>query len=118
MLPSATMDDPGRYVSGTVNLTSTTGDSGSGIAGVSYRYSPAGANSWSTTSTAWNTTALTDGLYDLQVIATDNAGNSRTSAALTTEVDNHGPAATQNDPGQDLRGRHCRRIEHAEERIE
>ena len=52
-------------VSGTVNLTSTTGDSGSGISGVSYQYSPAGANSWTTTPAAWNTTALTDGAYDL-----------------------------------------------------
>ncbi len=103
-LPSATMDDPGQYVSGTVNLTSTTADSGSGIAGVSYQYSPAGANSWTTTPAAWNTTALADGSYDLHVIATDSAGNSRTSAAVTTQVDNSGPAATQNDPGPYLRG--------------
>ena len=102
--PSATMGDPGPYVSGTVNLTSTGSDSGSGVAGVTYEYSRAGANSWTTTAAAWDTSGLADGAYDLRVIAIDNAGNSGTSASVTTAVDNSGPSTTQNDPGQYLRG--------------
>ena len=98
------MGDPGQYVHGTVNLTSTTGDSGSGIASTTYQYSQAGANSWTTTPVAWDTSGLTDGPYDLRVIATDQAGNSRTSATVTTNVDSAGPTTTQNDPGQYLRG--------------
>ena len=69
------MNDPGAYLKGTVNLTSTTGDAGSGVATVTYQRSPAGAGTWTDVSATWNTTSVADGLYDLRVRVTDNAGN-------------------------------------------
>ncbi|HET6656454.1 MAG TPA: Ig-like domain-containing protein [Gaiellaceae bacterium] len=97
--PIASMDDPGAYLSGTVNLTSTTGDSGSGVASVTYQRSPAGANTWTTVSATWNTTGVADGLYDLRVRVTDNAGNATTSAAVVDRrVDNTAPALASSAP--------------------
>ena len=42
----------------------------------------------------WNTTASTDGQYDLQVVTTDKSGNTFTSAAVMVEVQNAAPTAT------------------------
>ena len=74
--PTATMGNPGADLSGTVTLTSTTSDGGSGIASITYQLSPANANTWTNQAASWNTTGSPDGLYDLRVIAVDNAGNS------------------------------------------
>ena len=79
--PAASLDDPGANLRGTVTLSSTASDAGSGIATRTYQHSPAGAGTWTTTPAAFDTTAVTDGLYDLRVIVTDNAGNSTTSAS-------------------------------------
>ena len=92
-LPTATIDDPGQYVHGIVTLSSTTADSGSGIGQVAYQYSAAGAETWSTTGAAWDTTSLSDGQYDLRVSATDRAGNVQTSTVRTVTVDNTPPTA-------------------------
>ena len=43
--PTAVMGDPGANVRGTVSLSSTTGDSGSGLASVTYAYKPSGGGS-------------------------------------------------------------------------
>ena len=43
------MDDPGANLRGTVTLSSTASDAGSGIASRAYQYSPAGAGTWTTT---------------------------------------------------------------------
>jgi hypothetical protein len=97
--PTASMDDPGAYLRGTVNLSSTNGDAGSGIASVTYQRSPAGAGTWTTTAAAWDTTAVADGLYDLRVRVTDNAGNTATSAAVTSrKVDNTAPTLSSSSP--------------------
>ncbi len=90
--PSATMGDPGSDLSGTVTLTSTTSDGGSGLASVTYQLSPANANTWTSQAASWDTTGSADGLYDLRVIAVDNAGNSTTSAVIEDRrVDNNAP---------------------------
>src|SRR5205085_8465446 len=82
--PSASLTDPGQYLSGTVAvLDASTDDGGSGLAQVVFQRSPAGEDSWTTMATvtaapfttSLDTTALTDGSYDLRVIATDRAGN-------------------------------------------
>ncbi|MDX6543406.1 MAG: hypothetical protein QOK32_1009, partial [Gaiellaceae bacterium] len=65
--PVAILDDPGAYLSGAVNFTSTATDSGSGVATVTYERSPAGSGSWTSIPAAWNTVAALDGLYDLRV---------------------------------------------------
>src|SRR5207247_1425367 len=56
-------------------------------------------NSWTTISTdssspysvSWDTTAVSDGQYDLRVITTDNAGNPFTSGLVTVRIDNTNP---------------------------
>ena len=91
--PTATMGNPGADLSGTVILTSTTNDGGSGLASVTYQLSPANANTWTNQAASWDTTSSADGLYDLRVIAVDNAGNSTTSAVVEDRrVDNNAPA--------------------------
>ena len=103
--PSASLNDPGSPLRGTVTLSSSTGDGGSGVASVTYQYSPAGAATWSATPAAWDTTALGDGLYDLRVVVTDNAGNSTASAVVANvRVDNTAPSASLHDPGSPVRG--------------
>src|SRR5581483_100539 len=70
-----------------------------------YQISPSGQNTWAETSALWDTTAYSDGLYDLRVMATDNAGNSATSAPLTgVRVDNTAPSVTVTNPGALLTG--------------
>jgi hypothetical protein len=96
--PSATMLSPGNPVGGTVALTSNTGDTGgSGIATVSYELAPNGG-SFNSQPASWDTTLVSDGLYDLRVIATDVAGNTKTSPAVTTRVDNTPPALNFTSP--------------------
>ena len=70
---------------------------GSGIATVSYELAPNGG-SFNSQPASWDTTLVSDGLYDLRVIATDVAGNSTTSALVTTRVDNTPPALTFSSP--------------------
>ena len=97
--PSASLDDPGANLRGTVTLTSTASDAGSGIASRVYAYSPAGAGTWTTTPAAFDTTAVTDGLYDLRVTVTDVAGNQTTSATVANRrVDNTAPSASLTAP--------------------
>ena len=97
--PSATMNDPGADLGGTVSLTSATSDGGSGINTITYQYSLAGQNTWTSTPASWDTTLIGDGLYDLQVIATDNAGNSTTSAPVVNRrVDNGAPTVSITAP--------------------
>jgi hypothetical protein len=99
--PSATMTDPGAILSGTVSLASTTDDgpTGSGVATVTYQRSPANAGTWTTVAQNWNTTGSPDGLYDLRVVVTDNAGNSQASAPVEDRrVDNTSPAFSSSLP--------------------
>ena len=71
------------------------------MASAQFQTSPAGADSWtnlgaadttSPYSASWNTTTFSDGLYDLRVITTDNAGLTFTSPTVTSVlVDNTAP---------------------------
>ena len=70
---------------------------GSGIATVAYELAPNGG-SFNSQSASWDTTLVSDGLYDLRVVATDVAGNSTTSTLVTTRVDNTAPALTFSSP--------------------
>ena len=75
--PVATMDDPGQYLKGTVALSSNVTDTGgTGVDTVGFERSPAGAGTWTPVPASWNTTGTANGLYDLRVVATDQAGNS------------------------------------------
>ena len=48
---------------------------------------------------------MADALYDLRVVATDVAGDTRTSTTVANRrVDNNGPTVSLTDPGSPLRG--------------
>ena len=76
------------------------------MATVQFQRSPAGAGSWTNQAATWNTTLLSDGLYDLRVVTTDNAGGSFTSPTITVRVDNTAPTGSVTAPaaGANLRG--------------
>ena len=117
-LPTATLTDPAaanpaHAVRGTIALSSTTADpttngyaSGVDPATLTYQYSADGIT-WATIATpaAWDTTAVTDGIYQMQVLVTDFAGNTTTSALVANvKIDNTPPVTAQDDPGAFLRG--------------
>ena len=91
-----------------VTVSSNSLDGGSGVANAQFQRSPAGGGVWtnigaadttSPYSVAWDTTAVGDGLYDLRVITTDNAGNTFTSALVTNvRVDNTNPTGSLTAP--------------------
>ena len=91
-----------------VTVSSNSADGGSGVANAQFQRSPAGAGVWtnigaadttSPYSVAWDTTAVADGLYDLRVLTTDNAGNTFTSALITNvRVDNTNPSGSITAP--------------------
>ena len=90
-----------------VTVSSNSADGGSGVASAAFQRSAAGAGVWTTISTdvsspysaSWDTTAVADGLYDLRVITTDNAGNTFTSALVTNvRVDNTNPTGSITAP--------------------
>jgi len=83
---------PAGVVKGTVQITGTGADAGSGVATSVLRVGPVGACATGTVVTgAWNTTSYTDGSYDVCNTVTDRAGNSAT-AVLTLTVVNAVPA--------------------------
>ena len=112
--PTATMNDPGAYLSGTtVSLTASASDTGSGVASVKIQRSPAGAGTWTDVCTdttspyscSFDSTGVGDGLYDFRAVSTDNAGTSTNSTTVANRrVDNTAPTAGLTDPGSPLRG--------------
>lgn len=101
--PAATMGDPGAFIRGTVTLTATASDGGSGLASIRVQRAPTGGATFtdvctvssSPASCSLNTTTLADGGYDLRAIATDVAGNTRTSVLVVNRVvDNTAPVPT------------------------
>ncbi|MEX2103572.1 MAG: Ig-like domain-containing protein, partial [Gaiellaceae bacterium] len=113
--PTATMNDPGANLGGTVSLTASAADTGgSGVANVKIQRSPAGLGTWTDVCTdttspyscSFDTTAVVDGLYDFRAISTDNAGNSTTSATIANRrVDNTAPVpVTMTNPGSPITG--------------
>ena len=105
--PAASLDDPGAYLRGTLALSASASDGGSGLASVTFQRSAAGANSWTTIasdssapySVSFDTTAVADGSYDLRVVATDGAGNQRVSLVVSARtVDNTAPSTFLDAP--------------------
>src|ERR671922_214618 len=108
--PSGSVTAPasGAVVRGTISVDSNSADGGSGVASAQFQRSPAGAGTWanigaadtsSPYSVSFDTTAVSDGLYDLRVVTTDNAGNSVTSAAVANvRVDNTNPTGSVTAP--------------------
>jgi chitinase len=111
--PTAGITDPGTPLRATVSVDATGTDGGSGVANVKVQRSPAGAGTWTDVCTdssspyscSWDTTAVSDGLYDLRALTTDNAGNTTASSVITSRrVDNTAPTATMTNPGSPITG--------------
>jgi hypothetical protein len=109
---SVTVTDPG-LMRGTATVASSATDTGSGMATLSFQATPAGGSSWTTlcvvngsaSSCTYDTTAAPDGLYDIRVTATDNAGNTATSPTLASRrIDNTAPTATLTAPASPMQG--------------
>ena len=101
-------------VGATPTLTATASDAGTGVGYVTFQYSAAGANVYATIATdsaapftqSWDTTALTEGLYDLRAIVGDGVGNVTTVNSANVRVDRTAPVATLGAPaaGSAIRG--------------
>jgi hypothetical protein len=111
--PSGTMTDPGANIRGTKALASSPTDGQSGVASVTYQYSPAGTNSWSTACVApaatwgcnWDTTVVTSQLYDVRAVIADVANNTFTTSLIANRrVDNVLPTTTLTPPSGTVSG--------------
>ena len=103
--PTAAVGAPstGTFVSGsTVTISATSGDANP----LTYAFLVNGSvvANGAATSTTWDSTGIPDGPVQLQVRATDPAGNATTSAPVTVTVDNHSPTPTVDDPGAAVSG--------------
>lgn len=99
---SVAMEDPGAYLGGMETLTATA-NSSAGVASVAIQYAPSGTSTWTTVCTvtaspytcAWNSAAVTDGLYDFRAVLTDSVGTQTTSAVVSARrVDNRAVRGT------------------------
>ena len=99
---SLTAPADASFVAGSVPVSSSSADSGSGVASAQFERRPAGGGAWTSIGTdvtspysvSWDTTSLADGDYDLRVVTTDQAGNTFTSSMRTVTVDNASPSVT------------------------
>jgi Bacterial Ig domain/Bacterial Ig-like domain (group 3) len=101
---SVTFPTSNTGVRGTVEVTANATDAGSGVASVQFQRTVHAGSSWTDIdapdvsapySVPWDTNAEADGLYDLRVIITDNAGNTHTSAVVANvRVDNTAPSVS------------------------
>jgi chitinase len=111
--PASGLTTLGTPLRGTVTATGSATDGGSGVASWALMYKLSSGSGWATICTrttapfscSWDTTGVADGLYDLQAIATDVAGNAAASTAVTSRrVDNTAPAVSLTDPGSPKTG--------------
>ncbi|MGN6780689.1 MAG: Ig-like domain-containing protein [Marmoricola sp.] len=94
--PTTALTLPAGTLSGTVPLTATATDVETSVVSVAFQYRLTNTSIWTTLCTdaatpyacSVNTTSWAKGSYDFQSVATDEAGNSGTSALATRTVDN------------------------------
>ncbi len=109
--PTVSMTAPANNMETNVNkptLSATAADNngGSGLASVQLQVSSDGGTSWTNAGTAETaapfsfsfTTALADGTYEARAIATDNAGNSTASTAISFTIDTVAPTVSMTAP--------------------
>src|SRR5207244_2258133 len=84
----------GQIVTGTVTIAASASDATSPVASVEFvvRGSSAGLDTTAPFAFAWNTTSAADGPATIQIVVTDMAGNSATSAVRNVTVDNVAPS--------------------------
>ncbi len=112
--PSGSLGTLTEYERGTVSLSGTGSDAGSGVATWTPQIAAVGGSSWanacapqstpisgSTYGCSLNTTGYTDGAYQLRAVIADNAGNTHTTSVQDTTIDNTPPTGSL-----DALGRH------------
>lgn len=111
--PTVTMSDPGTPLRGVTTFTGTASDAHSGVVQTQIQYARTGTSTWTNLCTVtvppyscrFDTTALSNATYSFRAIATDEAGNSSISAAVTNRVvDNTVSSVSVEDPGAYLTG--------------
>ncbi len=94
-----------------MTVSGTAVDAGSGIAAWTVQYRTSGGSTWTDACSdaatpfgcSWATAGVADGLYDLRAVARDQAGNTTTSATVSSvRVDNVVPTVSLADPGTPL----------------
>ena len=95
--PAATLDNPGQWGHGTIPLSVTASDLGSGVdtAAIVIEKSTDGGSSWSPIASPATWTPA-DGTYELRALVPDKVGNSTTTATRTILVDNTAPTVGDN----------------------
>ncbi|MDR7083146.1 signal peptidase I [Arthrobacter ginsengisoli] len=111
--PTVTMSDPGTPLQGVATFAAAASDAHSGVAQVQIQYTRSGTTTWLPLCTVteepyscrFDTTALANVSYSFRALATDEAGNSTTSSAVTNRVvDNTVSSVSLEDPGAYLTG--------------
>ena len=102
-LPTVSMTAPsgGALVSGTAVSLSATASDNVGISRVDfYRDSNVllGTDNTSPYGISWDSNSTTSGSHTIFAVATDTAGNTRTSSGVTVTVDNTGPTVSMSAP--------------------
>jgi len=95
--PAVSISSPGANVHGTVSIGAS---ADSDTVQVAFERRPTSGGGWTTIavdtgapwSASFDTTAATDGTYELRAIAVDAGANSGTSSAVGTRVDNTNPS--------------------------
>ncbi len=94
--PTASLDDPGAFRSGTITLSMTAGDGGSGVNATATHFEARkGAAAYATVPTSWTPT---DGDWDVRAVVEDNAGNVTTTGVRNVVVDNTAPVTSDDAP--------------------
>jgi hypothetical protein len=104
--PTVALTNPGATISGAVTLNATV--SGSGAVNVVFGATPAGGATWTYLghdtsapwSTAFDTTKLTDGIYDLRATVSDSLGNSSVDVLVGVRIDNTVPRVVSSTPAE------------------
>lgn len=94
--PTVSLSVPTGTLAGTIVLSASADDAGSGVATVSFQYRQDGDATWQICglgtgapyTCSLDTTTIAHGSYEFRAIATDHATNSATSAIQTRTVDN------------------------------
>ena len=109
--PAVTVGNPGTSVQGTVALSATASDSGTGVATVELQHQAVNGGDWVTVCTDatrpyscdWSTRTVADGPYDVRARATDLAGYTTVSDPVRTIVANS-VNVVLTSPGEVVRG--------------
>ncbi len=105
--PTGSLAAPAGYSRGTVGVHGSATDATSGVASWQLQIAPSGQSSWqnacavvsqpnegSEYSCQISTQAYADGFYQLRALITDNAGNTLTTATVSTTIDNTPPTGS------------------------